>query len=68
MANTFKAQDIEIGYHPDGKRIDKTASAMKRYTKWDIQGNEEWGNPAPVCFDSLPPAGWCKCDGFNWDD
>jgi len=68
MANTFKAQDIEIGYHPDGYRIDKTASAMNRYTKWDIQSDGQWKDPVPVCFDSLPPAGWCRCDGFDWTD
>ena len=68
MAETFNAQDIEIGYHPDGYRIDKTASAMNRYTKWDIRDTGEWVNPAPACFDSLPPAGWYKCDGFDWND
>ena len=26
MKNTFEARQIEIGYHPDGYRIDKTAS------------------------------------------
>lgn len=68
MADTCKANEIEIGYHPEGYRIDKTASAMNRYTKWDVQSNDKWSNPAPVCFDSLPPEGWYKCDGFDWSE
>ena len=68
MAETFNAQEIEIGYHPEGYRIDKTVSAMNRYTKWDIQPGGEWKDPVPVCFDSLPLAGWYRCDGFDWTD
>jgi len=67
MAETFNAREIEIGYHRDGYRIDKTASAMNRYTKWDIHPDGEWTNPTPLCFDSLPDEGWCKCEGFDWD-
>jgi len=36
MEQIFSLIEIEIGFHPDGYRIDKTASAMNRYTKWDI--------------------------------
>ena len=62
----FKAVDIDIGYHPDGYRIDKTASAMNRYTQWDICRDGEWRNPRPVCFDSLPESRWVKVGGFDW--
>jgi len=64
----FNAVDIDIGYHPEGYRIDKTASAINRYTQWDISPDGEWNNPKPVCFHSLPEDGWFKVDGFNWDD
>ena len=56
MAETFNAQEIEIGYHSDGYRIDKTASAMNRYTKWRSQGDGHWEDPMLMCFDSLPLA------------
>jgi len=65
MCETFKAQDIEKGYHPAGYRIDKTASAMDRYTKWDIQPDGQWTNSTPVCFHSLPQAGWLACEEFD---
>ena len=64
---TFKAVDINIGYHPDGYRIDKTASAMNRYTRWNIPLDGEWCNPRPVCFDSLPEGGWVRTDGIDWE-
>ena len=67
MEQTFSSTDIQIGLHPDGYRIDKTASAMNRYTKWDILQGNHWCNPKPVCFDSLPEQGWFKKDKFNWD-
>lgn len=63
--NTFKAIDIDIGYHPDGYRIDKTASAMKRYTQWNILTGGKWNNPKPVCFHSLPETGWIKVNEFD---
>jgi len=66
MAETFNAQEIKIGYHPGGYRIDRTASAMNRYTKWRIQGDGHWESPVPVCFDSLPVEGWFKCGPFDW--
>ena len=64
----FKNEDINIGYHSDGYRIDKTASAMNRYTKWNISTDGKWDNPKPVCFHSLPETGWNKVDGFDWND
>ena len=63
--NAFRSIDIEIGYHPDGYRIDKTASAMNRYTQWNISPEGEWENCKPVCFHSLPEDGWMRTDGFD---
>ncbi len=65
---TFKAMRIDIGYHRDGYRIDKTASAMNRYTQWEISADEKWSNPKPVCFHSLPEEGWLKADEFDWNN
>jgi len=64
----FKATEINVGYHPDGFRIDRTASAMNRYTQWEIFGERQWQNPTSVCFDSLPEEGWLKADGFDWNE
>ena len=58
--NSFKAIEINIGHHNKGYRIDKTASAMNRYTQWKISTNGEWTDPKPVCFHSLPTDGWLK--------
>ena len=41
------ARDVTVGFHPDGYRIDKTASPMNRYTKWDILQGNRWCNPQP---------------------
>ena len=60
MAETFKAEEIRIGFHPAGYRIDKTASPMDFYTKWQITPEGEWINPKPTCFHSMPPEGWYK--------
>ena len=68
MAQAFKASEIEIGYHPDGYRIDRTASPMNRYTKWRISPEGRWSDPEPVCFDSLPQDGWLKVERFNWEE
>ena len=65
MMNTFKATQIEVGYHPDGYRIDKTASPMDRYTKWIVSAEKKWSNPKAVCFDSMPQEGWLKADQFK---
>ena len=67
MDQTFEANEVFVGFHPDGYRIDKTASAINRYTKWEISQNKTWQNPKPVCFDSLPPTGWIKKDKFDWE-
>jgi len=64
---TFDATEIEVGFHPAGYRIDKTASAMERYTRWSMTLGKEWSDPKPVCFDSLPQEGWFKKDKFDWD-
>jgi len=63
----LKAVDVEIGYHPDGYRIDKTASPMDRYTQWDISPEGEWTSPNPVCFHALPETGWIAVDRFDWN-
>ena len=68
MEQTFSSTEIKIGFHPDGYRIDKTASTMNRYTKWDILQGNHWCNPKPACFDSLPEQGWFKKDKFDWNE
>ena len=67
MDPVLKAKDVIIGFHPAGYRIDKTASPMKRYTKWEVIENQ-WYDPKPVCFDSLPQNGWIAKDKFDWND
>ncbi len=69
MAETLNARDVKTGYHPSGYRIDKSASPMNRYTKWEVTegGQEKWKNPQPVCFDSLPESGWIQADNFDWE-
>jgi hypothetical protein len=64
----YEATEIEVGFHPDGYRIDKTASAMNRYTKWEIHEGDQWSHPKPVCFDELPASGWFKTNRFDWDE
>ena len=68
MDTTLKAKDVAIGFHPDGYRIDKTASAMNRYTKWDIVAGKGWCNPKAVCFHSIPELGWIAVDKFDWSE
>ena len=68
MEQIFSLIEIEIGFHPDGYRVDKTASAMSRYTKQDILQGDRWCNPKPVCFDSLLEQGWIAKDKFDWDE
>jgi len=68
MADTLEAIDVEVGYHPDGFRIDKTAGPMNLYTKWEITPEGKWVNPKPTCFHSLPEHGWRRADRFDWDD
>jgi len=57
---TFRATELDVGFHPDGYMIDKTASPMNRYSKWEISPLGYWHNPKPVCFDSMPQDGWFK--------
>ncbi|HEC03721.1 MAG TPA: hypothetical protein ENI81_09320 [Phycisphaerales bacterium] len=68
MEQTLNAAEIDVGFHPDGYRIDRTTSAMNRYTKWQIEPGDRWRNPKPVCFDSLPQQGWFAVDKFDWDE
>jgi hypothetical protein len=68
MDPALDAKDVLVGFHPDGYRIDTTASPMNRYTKWDILQGNHWCNPRPVCFDSLPRTGWIAADSFEWED
>jgi len=67
MDPVLNAKDVTVGFHPEGYRIDKTASPMNRYTKWDVLSDNHWCNPKPVCFDSLPQQGWFAKDRFDWD-
>lgn len=67
MPNTCKASEIEIGYHPQGYRIDKTTSPLNRYTRWTVSTDGIlWTDPKPVCFDSMPLEGWLKVKKFEW--
>ena len=65
MDPVLDAKDVTVGFHPDGYRIDKTASAMNWYTKWEISDGK-WSNAQPVCFDSMPGTGWVKTDKIDW--
>lgn len=65
MEQTFTPTEIEVGFHPDGYRIDKTATPMNRYTQWQILPDGRWCNPKPVCFDSLPKQGWFAKEKFE---
>ena len=62
----FKVTEIKIGYHPDGFRIDRTASPMNYYTRWDISEDGTWHNPKPVDHDIFPEDGSHKADSFDW--
>ncbi len=66
MSTVIEAREVVVGFHPVGYRIDKTASPMNRYTKWEIRDNN-WFNPKPVCFDSLPQSGWIAVEKFDWN-
>jgi len=68
MEQTLDAKEVRVGFHPAGYRIDKTVSAMNRYTKWQTKLGDRWRNPEPVCFDSLPQQGWIAIDKFDWDE
>ena len=60
------ARDIQVGYHPDGFRIDKTTTPMNRYTRWTILDDGGWVHPRPVCFHALPEEGWLPVTSFTW--
>lgn len=65
MEKTFNASDIQKGFHPDGYRIDKTASPMDYYTKWQITPDGKWVNPQPTCFHSMLREGWSRVNSFQ---
>jgi hypothetical protein len=67
MDPVLDATEVTAGFHPAGYRIDKTASPMNRYTKWEVISGKGWCNPEPVCFDSLPRKGWIAKDKFDWN-
>ena len=67
MDPVLEAKDVTVGFHPDGYRIDKTATPMNQYTGWNIIFGKGWCNPKPVCFGSLPKQGWIATDRFDWD-
>lgn len=64
----MQAQAVQIGYHPDGFRIDKTTTPMNRYTRWSILDDGGWTNPRPVCFHALPADGWVFATHFDWSE
>lgn len=66
MESIVDVEDVQVGFHPDGFRIDRSATPMNRYTKWDIGPGNHWENPRPVCFHSLPASGWIAVDKFDW--
>ncbi|HIJ72292.1 MAG TPA: hypothetical protein HPP87_13200 [Planctomycetes bacterium] len=68
MTKTYEVGDIDIGYHPAGYRIDKTASPMNLYTKWKVTDDGRWHSPRPVDFAELPQNEWIKAERFDWSD
>ena len=64
----FKVDDIDVGWHRDGYRIDKSGSPMSRYTQWTISSDGQWDECKPVCFHSLPEDGWFKGDVCDAND
>ena len=67
MDQTLTLSQVDIGFHTDGYKIDKTTAPINHYTKWEIQGCR-WNNPKPIDFASLPKTGWIKADKFDWDN
>ncbi len=65
---TYKAEEVNTGYHPKGFKIDKTTIPMNRYTQWEVKPDGKWAFPRPVCFDSMPEEGWVKVEKFNWNN
>lgn len=62
----MQATEIQVGYHPDGFRIDKTTNPMNWYTRWTILDDGGWANPRAVCFHTLPEEGWVPVTSFAW--
>ncbi|MBN1603181.1 MAG: hypothetical protein JW915_16350 [Chitinispirillaceae bacterium] len=58
----YEANEIDLGYHPTGFRIDKGADPLNRYTQWTIDNDGKWINSKPVCFHTLPADGWIKIE------
>jgi len=67
MEQTFRADEITVGFHPDGYRIDKTTEPLNWYTKLETDAEHPWRHPKPVPFDALPQEGWICIDRFDWD-
>jgi hypothetical protein len=67
MKLTYNVQEVTIGFHPEGYRIDRSAAPLNRYTQWDILPGNRWRHPRPVCFHELPTEGWIVKDKFDWD-
>lgn len=67
MQETLKSDEVVVGYHPSGFRIDKTAPPMNMYTQWTVTSSGCWVNPKAVCFHTLPSDGWVKVEKFDWD-
>jgi hypothetical protein len=67
MRKTYKLKEIDKGFHPKGFRVDKTTSPINFYTKWRISDDGRWCDCKPVDYDALPPEGWLKSEGFDWE-
>lgn len=67
METLIEAVDVEVGFHPEGYRIDKTGAPIYRYTKWRVESGNHWVDPKPICFHSLPEKGWIVTDRFDWE-
>ena len=67
MEQTYFITQIDVGFHPDGYRIDKNDSPIGPYTKWEVHPNGQWCKPQSVRIEDLPLNGWIKTDKFVWD-
>ena len=65
VKTVLHANEVVVGYHPAGFRIDKTATPMHRYTQWRILDDGCWVDPRPVCFHALPEEGWVAVERFT---
>lgn len=64
----YRAEEVDLGYHPQGYRIDKGTGPLNRYTQWTITINGEWVDAKPVCFHSMPAEGWYKEEKLKKSD